>query len=98
MPHTPLMHWLSSAHEVPSVSLAPQVPLAPGLKQLPLAQSPMPVQLVRQSVPEPLHFKLLGHGVGLGEAQAPLPLHLLPGVSWWPLHDLTAPHAVVDGG
>jgi hypothetical protein len=98
MPHTPLVHWLSSPHDAPGSSVGPQVPLEPGLKQAVLTQSLMSEQACKQSLPSPLHFRLPGHGPCVPGLQAPLPSQALAGVTRWPAHERPAPQGVDESG
>ena len=89
------MHSVEEAQTRPFGLVVLQVPSA--LQYRPLTQSPSPVQEARQSVPAPLHLRLLGQVEVLGVEHAPAPLHVAAAVKVVPLQ-LFEPQVVADVG
>jgi hypothetical protein len=95
-PQTPLTHWLLPPQTVPAVSLATQVPDAPGFWQKPVVQSLSPAQEVLQAVPL-AQIRLPGQAAAVPGVQVPEPLQVPAGVSVEPVHDAEPQLVVLVG-
>jgi hypothetical protein len=74
MPQIIDMHEALEVHAMPSARDAEQVP---PLQVKPVTQSVFEPQVVRHPSPVLLHWRLLGHAVGVPALHVPAPLQLL---------------------